>query len=353
MTVVVTGAAGFIAGHLTARLLRDGHRVVGVDRRPLTPRPRFVRLRAELATRNDSVHRALKEAEAVFHLAGCPGVRSGGPGITRRRWQDNVLAGARVLETVPDRVPVVVTSSSSVYGGARLDGGQPRASREDDPLRPRGGYARSKVALERLCAERTDRGGAVAVVRPFTVAGEGQRPDMAVARWLAAARRGRPLVVLGDPGRLRDVTDVRHVVEGLVRLASRTTPGTLLTVNLGTGRPRSLADMVAVVARVTGVEVEVVVQPADPRDPPATRADVRRCAHLLGFVPRTDLSGLVARQAAAASRWSETTHRAVTAGSALPRSRPRPPPRRRPRAGDRDRAGQPPARPPGRRRYGA
>ena len=79
--------------------------------------------------------------------------------------------------------PVLAASSSSVYGGS-LGG---RASHEDDDLRPVGGYARSKVAAEALCAEHRDAGEAVCVVRPFTVVGPGQRPDMAVDRWLRAA----------------------------------------------------------------------------------------------------------------------------------------------------------------------
>jgi nucleoside-diphosphate-sugar epimerase len=100
-----------------------------------------------------------------------------------------VLAAERVLQRVPDHVPVVVTSSSAVYGGSR-DG---RACHEDDPLRPVGGYARSKAALEARCHARAARGGLV------TVAGERQRPDMAIAQWIQAVRAGRPMRILGVP----------------------------------------------------------------------------------------------------------------------------------------------------------
>lgn len=292
MSVVVTGAAGFIGRAVVAALRDRGRDVVGIDRRTWAPAAGERVIRASLEDGGADVRDALLDADAVIHLAGCPGVRDLTPDIALRRHRDNVLAGEVVLTQVPLATPVVVASSSSVYGGS-VDG---RASGEDDRLRPRGGYARSKVVLEERCAARRARGGLVGVVRPFTVAGEGQRPDMAISRWLAAADEGRPLTVLGSLDRVRDVTDVRDVAEGIVRAAER---GLATTVNLGTGVPRPLQDLVAAVALATGSSPVVRVRPAATEEVPATRADTRRCAALLGFVPHTDLSALVARQLAA------------------------------------------------------
>lgn len=292
MSVVVTGAAGFIGRAVVVSLRDRGCDVVGIDRRGWVPVAGERAVRAPLEAGDPEVRAALVEADAVIHLAGCPGVRDHAPDIAVRRHRDNVLAGEHVLATVPLATPVVVASSSSVYGGA-IDG---LASAEDDRLLPRGGYARSKVALEQRCAARRARGGLVGVVRPFTVAGEGQRSDMAIARWLAAADEGRPLTVLGSLDRVRDVTDVRDVAEGIVRAAER---GLATTVNLGTGVPRPLRELVAAVAAATGTSPVLRVQPAATEEVPATRADTGRCAALLGFVPHTDLSALVARQLAA------------------------------------------------------
>ncbi len=294
MSLVVTGAAGFIGRQVTAVLVARGHHVVGVDRRDEQPLAGETRLVAELSQADDDVTTALREADAVIHLAGCPGVRDTAPDLAARRRRDNVVAGARVLAATPATTTVVVASSSSVYGGALP--GQP--SHEDDRLRPRGGYARSKLALERRCARRAAEGGHVAVARPFTVAGEGQRPDMAIARWLAAAERDDPVTVLGSSDRLRDVTDVRDVAEGLVRMVEREVTA---TVNLGTGQPRRLADLLDAVAVATGTQPRVELVPAAAVEVPATCADTERCRRLLGFVPRTDLVDLVRRQRSAAS----------------------------------------------------
>ena len=291
MAVVVTGAAGFLGRALVAALAADGIRVIAIDRHPTTSSDlRVTVLQGDLVDRDPVVESALRAADAVFHLAGRPGVRETGPAAEAARQRDNVAATAAVLAAVPPGMPLVVTSSSSVYGGAA---GHPSA--EHDLLRPRGGYARSKAAVEALCAAR---GGAVAVLRPFTVAGEGQRPDMALARWIAAVRAGRPLRVLGSPARTRDVTDIRDAVRALRLAAEREVRGVL---NVGTGRPRTLAELAAAVCRALGRPAELVVEPANVVEPAATWADTTLLRRRLGFVPVTELDVLVARQAAAAA----------------------------------------------------
>jgi nucleoside-diphosphate-sugar epimerase len=285
MSVVVTGAAGFLGRALVASLVTDGIPVVAVDRRPPPDGPGTTPLRADLLDDDPSVTEALHTADAVFHVAGRPGVRDTGPAADAARVRDNVHATAAVLAAVPPGRPLVVTSSSSVYGGAA---GRP--SRETDPLHPLGAYAGSKAAVELLCAGRP-----VAVLRPFTVAGEGQRPDMALARWIAAVRAGEPIQVIGSPGRTRDVTDVRDVVRAARLAAERGAVGPL---NVGTGRPRTLAELAAAVCRVLDAPAELVVRPATVVEPAATWADTTRLGAALGFVPSTDLDDVITRQAA-------------------------------------------------------
>lgn len=292
MTVVVTGSAGFLGAAVIRELQAAGRSYVGIDRRPSATDG--TTLVADLLAGDCSVRDALTDADAVIHLAARAGVRDRGRGIDRARHRDNVQATGLVLGLVPQRTPVVVTSSSSVYGGAR---GRPCA--ESDVLRPRGGYARSKVEVERLCARRGAAGGEVAVARPFTVIGEGQRADMSLARWAADARAGRPLTVLGSLERTRDVTDVRVVAATLLSMLER---GVRTTVNIGSGQPRSLGSLVAAVARAVELPVEVRIVPAAIDEPHDTHADTSRLQRLLGARPATDVEDAVRRAVRSAAR---------------------------------------------------
>jgi nucleoside-diphosphate-sugar epimerase len=289
VAVVVTGAAGFFGSAVVRHLRERGERVVAVDRRPVLRREGVATLQAELCADDREVRAALRTAEAIVHLAGCPGVRDRLPDVERRRQLDNVDATAKVLAATPWQVPVVVASSSSVYGGARYG----RASHEDDPCHPLGGYAASKVRAEQVCRPRVEAGAPLVIARPFTVIGEGQRPDMALSRWVDAVRLGRPLRIFGSLDRTRDFTDVREAAAALVALLGLTG-----VVNVGSGRPRTLADAVEAVGTVLGVEPVVAVEPAATEEVSDTWADTTRLARLTGRVPDTDLVDAVARMAA-------------------------------------------------------
>lgn len=68
MRVVVTGASGFIGRHLVSRLVRDGHEVVAIDRRPIPLAPRVTPMLGDLAAHDRAVDDALRAAAVVFHL---------------------------------------------------------------------------------------------------------------------------------------------------------------------------------------------------------------------------------------------------------------------------------------------
>jgi nucleoside-diphosphate-sugar epimerase len=295
VAVVVTGSSGFIGSHLCAALLAGGEEVVGLDR---VASEKVPTIQTDLAAPSGEALDALGRADAVWHLAARPGIRDRRVDIESQRRRDNVVAAARVLDAVPAHTPLVVTSSSSVYGGSR-HGGIERASRESDPLRPRGGYARSKVAMEQLCLRRDARGGRIAIARPFTVAGAGQRPDMAIATWIESIRANKAVTLLGSPNRTRDVTDVRDVVRGLIAMADRGVSG---VVNLGSGSAHSLTDIVRATSEALSLPALVEVVPARTEEVPATRADTTRCEELLGVTFGTDLRALVLRQVEATAQ---------------------------------------------------
>src|SRR5262249_19077175 len=133
----------------------------------------------------------LSGLDAVFHLAGQPGVRSFGPAFADylRR---NALATQRLFEAaVAAGVKVVYASSSSIYGDAER-----YPTPEDAEPRPNSPYGVTKLACEHLASAYARSFGLEAVgLRYFTVYGPRQRPDMAFARIVDALATGSPFEV--------------------------------------------------------------------------------------------------------------------------------------------------------------
>lgn len=292
MAVVVTGAAGFIGSHLVSSLARRGVTVVGIDRDPRMP-PGAIPLVGDLVAPSEEIKDALAGADAVWHLAARPGVRDRSPDIERRRFLDNVCATHIVCDLVPRDVPLVFTSSSSIYGGALRSSGV-RACKETDEPEPRGGYARSKLRAERACQRRMRDKGATCIARPFTVVGPGQRDDMALSIWIRSVLASTPISVFGSLNRTRDLTDVKDVVAILVALADA---GLGRTVNIGTGRSHTLGEVIQAIFEVLGRESEVVAVPAEIEEVETTLADVTLLRTLTGITPRTNIRRVIAQHA--------------------------------------------------------
>lgn len=307
--VLVTGAAGFIGSHLVERLLSGGYEVAGVDAfTDYYSRERKVRNLAsviggpgfELFDRDLltlDLDEVIPETDAIFHLAGEPGVRRSWGGNFGRYLERNVLTTQRLLEAVSrSGTKFIYVSSSSVYGG---DGGGPVD--EDHSRRPASPYGASKLAAEELVElYRRERGVPATVLRYFTVYGPRQRPEMALARFLLAASLGRPVDVFGDGEHTRDMTYVLDAVEATVS-ALEAAPG---VYNVGGGTRATVNEMLDAVRRVTGVDVEARYGPAAAGDVRSTWADSRRAARELGYAPGTSLEDGIAAQAEWAMRES-------------------------------------------------
>ena len=120
MQVLITGGSGFIARRLISAALDAGLPVRTLDRRPAPPDVSSTvdHIRADLTGGDRHVVAALRSADAVIHLAGCPGVRDTRPDVEERRPRDSIAATEVVASCTPANVPLIAFSSSSVYGDA-------------------------------------------------------------------------------------------------------------------------------------------------------------------------------------------------------------------------------------------
>ena len=310
MTVLVTGAAGFIGSHLVERLLAEGHDVVGLDcltdyyatsrkranLAPLQANPRFRFEHVDLAVAD--LRPLVAGAEQVFHLAGQPGVRASWGEAFGGYVRNNITATQRLLEALAgSRARLVFASSSSIYGDAER-----HPTPEDAVPQPISPYGVTKLCSEQLVmAYRRSAGLDARCVRYFTVYGPRQRPDMAFSKFIAAALRGDAIEVYGDGSQVRDFTFVADAVEATVRAAAVEDPGEAI-FNVGGGSQVTVRHVLEVLGEILGSPLSVRTGPPQPGDVRATGADLRRAARLLGWQPTVALADGLRAQVDAARR---------------------------------------------------
>ena len=295
----MTGAAGFIGSHLAETLQEQGHDVLGLDcfTDYYDPQLKEENARSLDVRRVDLAEDELDFAglDGVFHLAGQPGIRSFGdvfPLYLRR----NVEASRRVFEAAArDQVRVVFASSSSVYGEAER-----YPTPEGTPTRPLSPYGITKLAAEQLARAYSRSFGLDAVVlRYFNAFGPRQRPDMAFTRVAFALAEGRPFTLYGDGAQSRGWTYVSDVVDGTIAAMERGRG----TYNVGGALEASMRDAIALLERLAGRSLELLVEPEVPGDQRRTMADTTRIRSDLGWEPHVTLEeGLTAQWEWASAR---------------------------------------------------
>jgi len=302
---LVTGAAGFIGSHLSARLSILGHQVLGIDNFDpyYSPSLKHLRVRELLTplevnvelidlTNLDLTRELIKDfnPETVIHLAAQPGVRT--PISQSYKYiQNNLVAFTNVLQSsIEEAVPnFLYASSSSVYGNA----GTKTYSEGDSSIRPLSIYGATKFANEILAptyamgTQTKTRG-----LRFFTVYGPWGRPDMAYFRLINSVLGGSKFNKFGDGEIKRDFTYVDDITVAIVKLSeelSKREGGFSDVVNIGGGNPHSLNELINLISRETEIDSFVEQKGQNLNDINFTCADIAKLRMLTDCVPSVDL----------------------------------------------------------------
>jgi NAD dependent epimerase/dehydratase len=303
--VLVTGAGGFIGGHLVARLVQEGAKVRAFVRyNSRNERGTLDWLGPELLTEVDVVLGDLRDVESVRDAAaGTETIFHLGAQIAipysfvnpRDFFETNVLGTLNVAQAGLHHGVrrLVHTSTSEVYGTARTV-----PITEAHPLEPQSPYAASKVAADKLIDawHRTYELPAT-VLRPFNTYGPRQSARAVIPTIISQALARGP-VRLGSLSPRRDLTFVGDTVSGfLAAAASDAAVGR--TIQLGTGTDVSIGDIVDMVGELLDQPLEVEhderrVRPAQ-SEVERLISDPALAAELTGWRPELDLRAGLAR----------------------------------------------------------
>lgn len=297
--VLVTGAAGFVGGHLLELLEQEPTPVVALLRpntEPLVAGSRVIWHSVELLDR-EAVTAAIAtfQPTEIYHLAGAAHVGDSWA-HTYDTFAGNVLGTHHLFEAVRHariRPRVLITSSAFVY--APLD----RAISESDVVRPNSPYGTSKVAQEMVAKRAWEDDGIPALIaRSFNHIGPRQSPTFvasSIAKQIAEIETGRraPALTLGNLASQRDIMDVRDTVRAYRAMMALAHPGIPYNVCSGEAVPvKTLVDLLVSKARVP---VEIKQDPAlfRPNDTRLIVGHSGRLARDTGWAPLISLEQTV------------------------------------------------------------
>jgi UDP-glucuronate 4-epimerase len=300
MTILVTGAAGFIGSHVTQALLARGERVAGLDN--LNDYYSPARKRANLAEigqtpgwvftqgdiRDVETLRALFAAERpdkIIHLAAMPGI----PFSMKHPllYEDVNTRGTLNLLEMGREFGVnkfVLASTSSIYGDTDKI---PFVETDptDKPLAP---YPATKKACEVLTYTYHHLYGIqCAVLRFFNVYGPRGRPDMTPWKFAEAIAADREFTLYDEGRPRRDWTFISDIVSGI--LAAADVEMGYQVFNLGRSQPILMRDFVTILEGLIGKPARWRNAPLPPTDLPVTFADTTKANRMLGYSPRVSI----------------------------------------------------------------
>ncbi len=278
--VLVTGASGFTGAYVRQELADAGYEVIGTT----AGEPQTGERALDITSLSDC-RRLIGELKPAFivHLAAISFVAHDDP---LEMYNVNVIGTTNLLQACVDvgHEPrkILIASSANIYGNAEgvVD--------EETAPAPVNHYAASKLAMEHLVRTWFDR-LPIVVTRPFNYTGRGQSERFLVPKIVSHFVRRRPVIELGNIDVARDFSDVRMVSRAYRALLEAPVAGEVL--NVCSGSPRTLTEILDIARDVSGHDIQVRVNPAFVRQN-EVKLLVGSAERLNRFVPETPAIGL-------------------------------------------------------------
>jgi dTDP-glucose 4,6-dehydratase len=294
MRVVITGAAGFLASHLTDRFLANGDAVVGVDNfltgRPanlahLQGNPKFQFIEHDVSTPYD----VEGTVDGVLHFASAasPPDYQQFPIETLLVGSEGTRYGLELAKRKGARF--FLASTSEVYGDPQVNPQPETYWGYVNSIGPRSMYDEAKRFAEAMVmAYHRTHGVDTRIVRIFNTYGPRMRPEdgRVVSNFLVQALQGKPLTMYGDGSQTRSFCYVSDEVEGIFRLfnSDRTLP-----TNIGNPVEFSMLELAQHVLAVTGSSSKIEFLPLPGDDPKVRQPDITVARTVLGWEPQVAL----------------------------------------------------------------
>lgn len=292
---LIAGGAGFLGSHLCENLLNRGASVVCVDNY-ITGRERNVRHLQKNSKFELVEHDITKPLNIEGGLAGVFNLASPASPIDYAKYPIETLKvgslGAENMLNLAEqkKCPILVTSTSEVYGDPLEHPQKETYWGNVNPIGPRGCYDESKRYLEALTmAYHRTRGVKTRIVRIFNTYGPRMRTDdgRVVPNFCIQAIEGKPITIYGDGKQTRSFCYVDDLIEGIVRtfLLEHSEP-----INIGNPIEMNMLQFAEVIKKHAGSNVPLVFKPL-PTDDPKTRCpDISKAKKMLNWEPKVLLA---------------------------------------------------------------
>ncbi len=295
LTVVVSGAAGFVGSHMCDRLIAEGHRVIGLDnlltgaRHNLLQLAREPRFNFRFHDVTDPISIAEK-VDCVLHMASPASPKdyleypietlSVGSIGTRNMLDLARANGSRYL----------LTSTSECYGDPLEHPQRETYWGNVNPVGPRSCYDESKRFAEAMTmAYHRKYGMQTTIARIFNTYGPRMKLDdgRVVPAFIDQALRREDLTIFGDGKQTRSFCYVSDLVDGLYRLLFSDEP---YPVNLGNPNEMTILEFAETVRKLAGAESRLAFHPLPQDDPKQRKPDIGKARSLLGWAPKVPLN---------------------------------------------------------------